>query len=239
MQFSSILLPGRLIKRYKRFLVDIELTDGRIITAHCPNTGSMQGVLTAGNPVWVSKSSDPKRKLPYTWEFVDVDGTYVGANTQNPNKIVNDALTAGYIPELAKYTTIKPEVKYGTENSRIDFLLTDIHENRCYVEVKNAHFAQAEKGQRVGIFPDSPTTRGVKHLEELMRVVDQGHRAVLIYCVQRGDCEALRFGAEFDPIYAKTAVKALKHGVEMLPYSCAITLNGITLYKPLKLITEI
>lgn len=239
MQFSSVSLPGRLIKRYKRFLVDIELTDGRIITAHCPNTGSMQGVLTAGNPVWVSESLDPKRKLPYTWEFVEAGDTYIGVNTQNPNKIVNDALTAGYIPELATYTTIKPEVKYGTENSRIDFLLTDIHENRCYVEVKNAHYARTENGRRVGIFPDSPTTRGVKHLEELMRVVDQGHRAVLIYCLQRGDCEALRFGEEFDPLYAKTALKALNNGVKMLPYSCAITLNSISLYKPLQLITEI
>ena len=239
MQFSSILLHGRLIQRYKRFFADIELLDGTVITAHCPNTGSMQGVLTPGNSVWVSQSTDPKRKLKYTWELVEIDGTYVGVNTQNPNRIVGDALMAGYIPTLAPYTTIQAEVKYGTENSRIDYLLTDKNDNRCYVEVKNAHYSKIEQTGRVGIFPDSKTTRGVKHLHELMRMVDEGHRTVLIYCLQRGDCESLRFGVEFDPVYAKTAVMALKHGVEMLPYSCAITQLGITLYTPLNLIVEI
>lgn len=239
MQFSSSLLRGRLIKRYKRFFADIELLDGTIITAHCPNTGSMQGVLTPGTPVWVSQSDNPKRTLKYTWELVEIDGTYVGVNTQNPNRIVGDALISGYIPELASYSTIKAEVKYGTENSRIDYLLTDKNDNRCYVEVKNAHYAKVENSQHVGIFPDSETTRGVKHLHELMRMVDDGHRAVLIYCLQRGDCDSLRFGVEFDPIYAKTAVMALNHGVEMMPYNCAITQQGITLYKPLSLIVEI
>lgn len=239
MQFSSVLLSGHFLRRYKRFFADIQLPNGDIITAHCPNTGSMQGVLTPGNRVWVSHSSDPKRKLAYTWELVEIDGTYVGVNTQNPNKIIAGALLAGYIPELAPYSNIQPEVQYGTHNSRIDFLLTNLHNNRCYVEVKNAHYAKIEHGQHVGIFPDSPTTRGVKHLEELMRVIDHGHQAVLIYCLQRNDCTALRFGQEFDPLYAKTAVKALNHGIKMLPYSCDITLKGITLYKPLNLITEI
>jgi sugar fermentation stimulation protein A len=239
MQFSSTLLHGRLVRRYKRFFVDIELSDGTLITAHCPNTGSMQGVLTPGNPVWVSQSDDPKRKLKYTWELVEIDGTYVGVNTQNPNRIVGSALRSGYIPQLAAFTTLQAEVKYGAENSRIDYLLTDTDGNQCYVEVKNAHYAKIEQGHRVGIFPDSETTRGVKHLHELMRMVDQGHRAVLIYCLQRGDCESLRFGVEFDPVYAKTAVMALNHGVEMLPYSCAITLIGITLDKPLTLSVEI
>lgn len=238
MQFSSSLLRGRLIKRYKRFFADIELSDGAIITAHCPNTGSMQGVLTPGTPVWVSQSDNPKRTLKYTWELAEIDGTYVGVNTQNPNRIVGDALMSGYIPELASYSTIKAEVKYGTENSRLDYLLTDKDDNRCYVEVKNAHYAKVEHNRRVGIFPDSETTRGVKHLQELMRVVDEGHRAVLIYCLQRRDCDSLRFGVEFDPIYAKTAVMALNHGVEMIPYSCAITETEITLYKPLNLIVE-
>lgn len=239
MQFSSPLLQGLLIQRYKRFFADIELLDGTVITAHCPNTGSMQGVLIPGSSVWVTQSNDPKRKLKYTWELVEMDGTYVGVNTQNPNRIVGDALMSGYISQLAKYETIQAEVKYGVENSRIDYMLTDKHDNRCYVEVKNAHYSKIERGNRIGIFPDSKTTRGVKHLHELMRMVDQGHRAVLIYCLQRRDCESLRFGVEFDPVYAKTAVMALKHGVEMLPYSCAITLDGITLYKPLNLIMEI
>ena len=239
MQFSSPLLRGRLVKRYKRFFADIELIDGTIITAHCPNTGSMQGVLTPGNFVWVSKNDNPKRTLKYTWELVEVDGTYIGVNTQNPNRILENALKSGYIPVLSAYPTIKAEVKYGTENSRIDYLLTDDDGNRCYVEVKNAHHSAVENDVNVGMFPDSKTTRGVKHLHELMRMVDEGHRAVLIYCLQRGDCESLRFGVEFDPVYAKTAVMALKHGVEMMPYSCAITQQGITLYKPLNLIVEI
>ena len=239
MQFPSPLLPGRLIQRYKRFFADIELLDGTIITAHCPNTGSMQGVLKPGTPAWVSQNNNPKRTLKYTWELVEIDGTFVGVNTQNPNKIVGDALISGYIPELSTYSTIKAEVKYGAENSRIDYLLTDKDDNRCYVEVKNAHHSAVENGINVGMFPDSKTTRGVKHLHELMRMVDEGHRAVLIYCLQRGDCESLRFGVEFDPVYAKTAVMALKHGVEMMPYSCAITQQGITLYKPLNLIVEI
>jgi len=239
MRFPSTLLPGRLIKRYKRFFADIELSDGRLVTAHCPNTGAMQGVLTAGNPVWISQSSDPNRKLPYTWEFVEIDSTYVGVNTQNPNKIVGDALLSGHIPQLALYNTVRSEVKYGTENSRIDFLLTDLKGTHCYVEVKNVHYAKTEHARRTAIFPDSKTTRGVKHLNELIRVVEQGHRAVIIYCVQRNDCEILRFGAEFDPLYSKTAVNALKQGVEMIPYSCDITLEGINLNTPLALTTEI
>ncbi|MDP3935749.1 MAG: DNA/RNA nuclease SfsA, partial [Alphaproteobacteria bacterium] len=164
MQFPSVLFPGRFVRRYKRFFADIELLDGTLITAHCPNTGSMQGVLTPGNPVWVSQSEDPKRKLKYTWELAEVDGTYVGVNTQNPNRIVGDALMSGYISTLAPYTTVQAEVKYGTENSRVDYLLTDKQDHRCYVEVKNAHHSKVEQGRKVGIFPDSETTRGVKHL---------------------------------------------------------------------------
>jgi sugar fermentation stimulation protein A len=239
MHFLSKLIQGRFVRRYKRFFVDVELHDGQVVTAHCPNTGSMQGVLIPGVGVYLSQSDDPKRKLRYTWEFVEIDGTFVGVNTQNPNRIVGEALMSGYIPQLAMYDTIQAEVKYGIENSRIDYLLTDKKGQQCYVEVKNVHYAKIEQGRKVAIFPDSETTRGVKHLHELMRVVDQGHRAVLVYCLQRSDCDALRFGVEFDPIYAKTAVLALKHGVEMLPYSCAITELGITLYKPLQLITEI
>lgn len=239
MHFVSKLIKGRFVRRYKRFFVDVELPDGQVVTAHCPNTGSMQGVLIPGAAVYLSQSDDPKRKLRYTWEFVEIEGTFVGVNTQNPNRIVGEALISGDIPKLACFETVQAEVKYGTENSRIDYLLKDKEEQRCYVEVKNVHYAKIENGRKVAIFPDSETTRGVKHLHELMRVVDQGHRAVLVYCLQRSDCQALRFGVEFDPIYAKTAVQALKHGVEMLPYSCAITEQGITLYKPLELITEI
>lgn len=230
------LYKGQLIRRYKRFLADVVLSNGDVITAHCPNTGSMQGVLTPGNTVWVSKSDDVKRKLPYTWELVDVDDVHVGINTQNPNRIVFDALVSGYIPQLAMYPVIKKEVKYGVENSRIDFLLTDHEQRLCYVEVKNVHYVKPEQGRRVAIFPDSETTRGVKHLKELMRMVDEGHRAVIVYCVQRSDCDAVRFGAEFDPVYATTAVQALNHGVDMIPYSCSISLSSIELYKPLDLI---
>lgn len=238
MHFPSKLLKGQLVRRYKRFLVDIHLENGGHVTAHCPNTGSMQGVLAPGNSVFLSQSKTAGRKLPHTWELVSIDGTYVGVNTHNPNKIVQGALITGIIPKLSHYTTIKPEVKYGIENSRIDFLLTDAEGKQCYVEVKNAHYAKIESEQRVGIFPDSETSRGVKHLHELMRVIDQGHRAIVIYCLQRNDCDAFRFGKEFDPLYAETALKALKHGVEMLPYSCLVTPDTITLNKPLNIILE-
>lgn len=238
MKFETALLLGTLVKRYKRFFADIELEDGGLITAHCPNTGSMQGVLTPGNKVWVSLVDDPKRKLKYTWQYVEVDGTPIGVNTHNPNKIIHEALLQKQIPELSSYSSIRPEVKYGTENSRIDFLLRDDSTQQCYVEVKNVHYAKSEAGRQMAIFPDSVTTRGVKHLNELMRVVDQGHRAVVIYCIQRSDVDALRFGEEFDPEYAKAANLALKHGVEMFPYTCILSPDQITLDRSIELLNE-
>lgn len=235
MQFDSQLLSGTLVKRYKRFFADIQLDSGQVITAHCPNTGSMQGVLTPGNKVWVSHVDDPKRKLKYTWQYVEVDGVAIGVNTQNPNRLVQEALHEKRIQELTSYNDIRSEVKYGEENSRIDFLLENDSGEKCFVEVKNVHYAQVENGNQTAIFPDSVTTRGVKHLNELMRVVDQGHRAVVIYCLQRSDCKVLRFGAEFDPDYAATAQQALDHGVEMFVYTCILAPSHITLNQPIKL----
>lgn len=236
--FQSTLIFGRLIRRYKRFFADIETEEGEVITAHCPNTGSMQGVLTPGNQVWVSRSDNPKRKLSYTWELVEVDGTLIGVNTHNPNNIVHEALQNKFIPEITNYQFVKPEVKYGSENSRIDFLLTDHTGADTYLEVKNVHYSKTEQNETVAIFPDSETSRGVKHLQELIRVVEQGHRAIVLYCIQRNDCTALRFGWEFDPLYAKTALLALSKGIEMIPYSCIMTTTHIQLNKALKLLAK-
>ncbi len=237
--FSSKLIEGVLVKRYKRFFADIELLDGQVITAHCANTGSMRGVLSAGNKVWVSKSDDPKRKLSYSWQSVEVDGIAIGINTHNPNKLVHEALVQRKIKALLSYNHIRSEVKYGEENSRIDFLLSDDEGRLCYLEVKNVHFSMEELGKKTAIFPDSVTARGTKHLNELMGVVAQGHRAVVVYCVQRSDCERLRFGVEFDPVYATTAIEAMNKGVEMFSYSCKVNPDGIVLNGLMQLIKEI
>ena len=229
MKFPTPLIKGRLIKRYKRFLADIVLDTGEEITAHCANPGAMLGLKDPDSIVWVSEATNPNRKLKYDFQLIEADGTLVGINTSHPNKLVEEAILDGTITELSGYENLKREVKYG-ENSRIDILLTDDAKPDCYVEVKNVHLSR-EKG--LIEFPDSVTTRGAKHLGELANMVDQGHRAVMVYLIQREDGESMSFAADLDPNYAQAFEEATKRGVEAIAYECHITTEEITVTKSL------
>lgn len=225
MQFPAPLYQGRLIKRYKRFLADVALASGETVTAHCANPGSMLAVAVPEARVWLSKSNDPKRKLAYSWEIVELDGALVGVNTSNPNRIAAEALAEGRIPELAGYASARREVKYGT-SSRIDLLLEDPAKPPCYVEVKNVHLRRAGA---LAEFPDSVTARGAKHLRELAAVVAAGSRAVQLFVIQRGDCDAFDVARDIDPGYDAALKDAIAAGVEPLVYACDVTLKGVTL----------
>ena len=231
MQFPDPLLPGRLIRRYKRFLADVELESGDVVTAHCANSGSMLGVKEPGAEVWLSPARNPNRKLKYTWELVRADGGLVGINTSHPNGLVAEGIRTGAIPELAGYAELKREVKYG-RNSRIDILLTDAGRPDCYVEVKNVHLMR-EPG--LAEFPDSVTARGAKHLDELAEMVAAGHRAIMVYLVQRGDCDRVRMAADIDQVYDATLKRALGNGVEAISYCCKMTTGEISIDRPLRL----
>jgi sugar fermentation stimulation protein A len=224
MLFSKPLLKGHLIKRYKRFLADIELEDGTLMTAHCPNSGAMQGLTTPGTPVWVSRSPNPDRKLPFTWEMAEVDGTFVGMNTSNPNHLVEEAIHLGVIQELQGYQSLRREVTYG-QNSRIDILLQNQEGPLTYVEVKNVHL----KRGRVAAFPSSVTARGAKHMRELTEMVRQGHKAYVVYVVQRNDCEGFEIANDIDPFYGEETLNAIKNGVTPLVYACEVTPYAITI----------
>lgn len=217
------LLEGKLIKRYKRFMADIELTSGEIITAHCPNTGPMTGVCPMGGRVMVSQSDNPKRKLAYTWELVEVhdnEPTWVGVNTALPNRVIQAALEAHIFEALGPYQTVKREVPYG-EKSRIDFLLTT-EDRPIYVEVKNATWAQ----ERLCLFPDTVTTRGQKHLRELTALIPEA-RGVMLYFINRGDCDRFSPGDSADPHYGQLLRDAIAAGVDVLPYRFKPTPKGI------------
>ena len=221
---------GVLLRRYKRFLADIRLEDGREITAHCANPGSMLAVAVPGSEVWVSESADKSRKLKHSWVLTRLGRTLVPINTTNPNRIVREALEADRIPELGGFQTLRPEVKYG-ENSRIDFLIEDPAQfSRTYVEVKNVHLVRIPG---LAEFPDSQTKRGAKHLEELMKIVASGARAVMLFVVQRNDCLRLRPADELDPGYGAKLREAAQNGVELLCYDCEVTLERVTLRRRL------
>ena len=224
MQFHAPLIEGRLVKRYKRFMADIILSDGTQITAHCANSGSMLGLKETGSRVWVSHHDDPKRKLKYTWQLVEADGALVGINTQHPNTLVTEGIENGTISALSGYSSLRREVKYG-KNSRIDILLEDDTRPKCYVEVKNVHLMRS-----VGLaeFPDSVTARGAKHLIELGDMVEQGYRAVMVYLVQRSDCNHFKVAADIDFKYAAALQQARVRGVEAVVYDCHITHQEIT-----------
>lgn len=232
MKFSAPLVSGRLVKRYKRFLADVILDqDGTEITAHCANPGSMLGLKEPGSRVWLSLSDNPARKLKYSWEVMEADGALVGINTAHPNKLVEEALTAGRIPELSGYAVLRREVKYG-KNSRIDILLEAADGGLTYVEVKNVHLMR-EPG--LAEFPDSVTARGAKHLAEMAAMVAQGHRAAMVFLVQRPDCARLSLAADIDPAYATAFAEARKAGVEAYAIGCNVTLEGIEATLPVSL----
>jgi sugar fermentation stimulation protein A len=232
MDLPRPLLEGRLIRRYKRFLADVDL-GGEVVTAHCPNPGAMTGLNAPGLRAWLSRSDDPKRKLPYTLELVEADGGLVGIHTGRPNAIVAEAVAAGLVPGLADYPVLRREVRYGV-NSRVDMLLDCPRRGPCYLEVKNVHLRRMD-GPSPGAaeFPDSVTARGAKHLEELAAMVAAGHRAVMMFCVQRMDCDRLVAAADIDRRYAEGLARAVAAGVEAIAWDCAITPERITLRKPL------
>ncbi|MEY1557438.1 DNA/RNA nuclease SfsA [Yoonia sp. R2331] len=227
MDFATPLIPARLIRRYKRFLADVTLPDGREVTAHCANPGSMMGLAEPGTKVWLEPNDDPKKKLKFGWRLVDHEnGHFTGVDTSLPNRVLKAALMAGQVPGLSGYDLVRPEVKYGT-NSRIDFLLTGAGPD-TYVEVKSVTLCRTPG---LAEFPDSVTARGAKHLNELAHVAANGHRAVMLYLVQRTDCELMQLAADLDPAYA-SAFQAAK-GVEVIALSCAISPLGISLGSPI------
>lgn len=234
MKLPSPLIPARLIKRYKRFLADMELENGEVITAHCANPGSMLGLKQEGSLCWLSKSDNPKRKLAYSWELMEVDGALVGINTAHPNRIVEEAIQANAIAELTNYAHLKREVKYG-QNSRIDLFLSDPARADCYVEVKNVHLLR-QPG--LAEFPDSVTKRGTKHLGELADMVAQGHRAVMLYLIQRTDAAQFDLARDIDPAYAQAFEKAMISGVEAYAYGCTITPQNITLTNAMPILAK-
>jgi sugar fermentation stimulation protein A len=211
------LFHGTLIRRYQRFLADVELDDGSLVTAHTPNTGSMQGCAVPGSRVILSLSGNPTRKYPHSWELVHADGVWVGINTMWPNLLAREAIADGTITELAGYPSIRAEVPYG-EGSRIDLLLSG-DRGLCYVEVKNVTLVQ----QGCALFPDAVSARGQKHLRELMQVVRQGHRGVNLFVVQRGDGESVRPADLIDPAYGAQLREAARAGVELLAYRASVT----------------
>jgi sugar fermentation stimulation protein A len=225
MQFPEPLIPGRLQRRYKRFLSDILLDGGEEVVAHCANPGSMLGLAQEGARVWLSPASNPLRKLRYSWELVEAGGALVGINTGRANALVGEALDAGRIPELAGYEVRRREVRYGT-NSRVDFLLERAAAPPCYLEVKSVTL---RRGGTTAEFPDAVTARGARHLAELAAAARQGSRAVLFYLVQRGDCDRVAAAADIDPAYAAALAKAQGDGVEILSYGCNLSPAGIAL----------
>jgi len=232
MKLPSPLLYGRLIKRYKRFLADIELENGTMVTAHCANPGSMMGLMDQGSGVWLSQNDNPKRKLKYSWELVEINGSLVGINTGFANRIVEEALRKGAITELAGYDILRREVAYG-ENSRIDFLLQNQNrETSCYVEVKSVTLSR-QPG--IAEFPDSVTARGAKHLVELGNMARQGHKAVMLYLVQRSDTTCFRLAGDIDPAYKSAFDVAQALGVTALCYTCHISPTQISLAHALEM----
>jgi|TARA_B100001971_G_scaffold56387_1_gene51415 sugar fermentation stimulation protein A len=235
MKFPQPLISGHLLRRYKRFLADVEMEGGATVTAHCPNSGSMLGLCGEGFPVWLSTSYNPKRKLAHTLELVEAGGTLVGVNTHRANTIAEEAVREGLVPELAGYRSLRREVKYAG-NSRIDLLLEDEAKPPCYVEVKSVTLRRnTEEKKGIAEFPDAVTARGTKHLHALAEMVREGARAVMLYLAQRGDCREFRIADDIDPAYAKAYEQARTAGVEILRYDCKLSTAGIVLGGPFPL----
>lgn len=233
MKYPDPLIQGKLVKRYKRFLTDVELADGSIVVAHCANSGSMESVKDPGSDVWISPARNPDRKLKFTWELIRIGETLVGINTSLPNMIVSEAIEDGLVSELTGYSSLRREVKYG-KNSRIDIFLESDDKPSCYVEVKNTTMRRDLDGGPVE-FPDAVTSRGTKHLVELSDMVAEGHRAVMFYLVQREDSDVFAVAQDIDPTYAEALQNAMKAGVEVLCYGCTMTPEEIVVSRQLKI----
>ena len=221
-------MEGRLERRYKRFFADVRLADGSQVTAHCANPGSMKSCLIDQGRVWLSDSQDPKRKLRLTWELAEASGARIFVNPLAANRVVGEALARGSVPELGGYTDVRREVRFGAR-TRFDFVL-ERASARCFVEVKNVTLGL---GNGRAAFPDSVTERGARHLEELIRVVESGQRAVLLFCVSRSDARSAEPARDIDPNYARWLTRAHAAGVEVLAYKCRITQRGVWLDRPL------
>ncbi|MEL6887077.1 MAG: DNA/RNA nuclease SfsA [Pseudomonadota bacterium] len=230
MRFQTELVPATLILRYKRFLADCTLEDGREVTAHCANPGSMMGLATPGLRIWLEPNDDPKKKLKYGWRLVEHgDGHFTGVDTSVPNRALRAGLEARAVPGLEQYTTVKPEQKYG-QNSRIDFLLQGDGLPDAYVEVKSVTLSRTEG---LAEFPDSVTARGARHLDELSRMAALGHRAVMLYLVQRTDCARFTLAGDIDPTYASAYKAATRVGVDTMCLGTHISPQGVEIGTPL------
>ncbi|MBN2331852.1 MAG: DNA/RNA nuclease SfsA [Deltaproteobacteria bacterium] len=223
------LIKGRLVRRYKRFLADVQLENGQLVTAHCPNSGRMISCSEPGRPVYLSRANNPKRRLPYTWELIDMPSSLVGVNTIVPNRLVKKAIIEHQIPELDGYLIINSEVPYG-QNSRIDLLLSNPEqEKRCYVEIKNCTLVE----DGLAMFPDAVTSRGLKHLVELEKQVAEEQRGIIFFLIQRMDAQRFRPADHIDPAYGRQLRHARDHGVELVIYDVFIDTKRISIGHPL------
>ena len=231
MKFPLPLRRATLVRRYKRFLSDHRFDDGSAVTAHVANPGAMTGLVDPGLETWLSPAANPKRKLPFSWEMVRIGEGLVGVNASRPNALAEEAIGAGAILPLTGYEALRREVAYG-ERSRVDFLLEAADRPPCYVEVKNVHLKRGP----AAAFPDSVTARGTKHLRELAAVAEGGARAVMLYVIQREDCDRFTLAADIDPAYAAAFARARASGVEALAYACRLSTDGIVVDRPLPIV---
>ena len=229
MNFENKLISGLFVKRYKRFFVDIKIKN-KIITAHCPNTGSMYGLLKKGNRVWISKSNNPKRKLKYTLEIIENKNSKVGVNTQSTNKIVHHALQNNLIDEFNNISEIKPEIKFGL-NTRFDFFVSN-KRYKAFIEVKNVTLSREKD---LAEFPDAVTTRGLKHINELLKASKKNYKIFILYLIQRDDCKFFTVAKDIDPNYSTALKKAVKNKLKILCYDCKFSSKGIKLNKKIKI----
>ncbi len=229
MNFENRLISGLLVKRYKRFFVDVKIND-KIITAHCPNTGSMYGLLKKGNKVWISKSNNPNRKLKYTLEIIEDNNSKVGVNTLSANKIIYHALQNNLIKEFNNISNIQPETKFGL-NTRFDFLITD-EKKKSFIEVKNVTLSRK---RAIAEFPDAKTTRGLKHINELLKASKKNYNIFILFLIQRNDCKSFTIAKDIDPDYSIALSKAVKNKLKILCYDCKFSPKGIKLNNKIKL----
>ena len=229
MNFEKILISGEFVKRYKRFFADIKINN-KVVTAHCPNTGSMMGLLKKGNKVWLSESNNPKRKLKYTLQIIESEKSKVGINTHLTNKIVFHALSSNLIKNFKNTDNIKQEVKFG-ENTRFDFMISG-NNKKSFIEVKNVTLSR-KKG--IAEFPDSVTARGLKHINELLRARKKGYEIFLLFIIQREDCKKLEIAKDIDFEYYKLLIKAVKKNLNVICYDCKFSSKGIKLNREIEL----